>query len=224
MITVKLRPPSCLVSEEAAWRGAARRLSGSRGVLDVLPAPGPHAALDAFARDNDARPISTLTWCRQTPDPVAASLSRILVPALHQDGPANDLFVEQLCLGLLAHVAWAYGGMQPVTSAASGLAGWQERRAREIVHARFATRLTITCIARECGLTASHIARAFRWSTGQRPHEYLTAVRIGHAKDLMRDSDLPLSDIALLCGFGDQSYFTRNVGTSPGQWRRTHRA
>jgi AraC family transcriptional regulator len=198
-----------------------------RGDVDAVQYYIPRAALDAFARDNDARPVSTLAWCRRTPDPVAASLSRLLIPALHGDGPTDDLFVEQLCLGLLAHVACAYGGMQPVTPATGGLAAWQERRAREIMHARFATRLTITGIARECGLTASHFARAFRRSTGQRPHEYLTALRIGHAKELMCNSDLPLSDVALLCGFGDQSYFTRTftreVGTSPGLWRRAHR-
>jgi AraC family transcriptional regulator len=37
-------------------------------------------------------------------------------------------------------------------------------------------------------------------------------------------STLPLADIALICGFGDQSYFTRiftrSVGASPGAWRR----
>ncbi|TGE02420.1 AraC family transcriptional regulator [Methylobacterium nonmethylotrophicum] len=198
-----------------------------RGDIDAVQYYIPRAALDAFARENDARPVSTLAWCRQMPDPVAAPLSRLLIPALRGGSPANDLFVEQLCLGLLAHVACAYGGMQPATSAIGGLAGWQERRAREIMHARFATRLTIAGIARECGLTASHFARAFRRSTRQRPHEYLTAIRIAHAKELARNSDLPLSDIALLCGFGDQSYFTRTftreVGTSPGLWRRTHR-
>ncbi|WP_461317953.1 helix-turn-helix domain-containing protein [Bradyrhizobium diazoefficiens] len=40
----------------------------------------------------------------------------------------------------------------------------------------------------------------------------------------MLSTKLPLADIALICGFGDQSYFTRvfsrNVGASPGAWRR----
>ena len=42
----------------------------------------------------------------------------------------------------------------------------------------------------------------------------------------MATTGLPLADIALICGFHDQSYFTRvfsrTVGTSPGQWRRLH--
>lgn len=41
----------------------------------------------------------------------------------------------------------------------------------------------------------------------------------------MLSTKLPLADIALICGFGDQSYFTRvfsrSVGASPGSWRKT---
>ncbi|MCF4127718.1 helix-turn-helix transcriptional regulator [Methylobacterium sp. SyP6R] len=197
-----------------------------RGEVDAVQYYVPRAALDAFARDNDAGPVDTLAWCRQTPDPIVASLSRILLAA-PAAGPANGVFVEQICLGLLAHFAGTYGRMRPGTPCIGGLAAWQERRAREIMQARFATRLTITDIARECGLTASHFARAFRRSTGQPPHRTLTEIRIERAKALLRDEALSLSDIALACGFNDQSYFTRiftrAVGSSPGQWRRAHR-
>lgn len=197
-----------------------------RGEVDALQYYVPRASLDAFARDNDAAPVDTLAWCRQTPDPIVASLSRILLAA-PAAGPANAVFVEQICLSLLAHFAGTYGRMRPGTPCTGGLAARQERRAREIMQARFATRLTITDIARECGLTASHFARAFRRSTGQRPHQYLIGIRIAHAKALLRDEALSLSDIALACGFSDQSYFTRiftrGVGASPGQWRRAHR-
>jgi AraC family transcriptional regulator len=41
-----------------------------------------------------------------------------------------------------------------------------------------------------------------------------------------RATKLPLADIALICGFGDQSYFTRvfshSVGCNPGTWRRNN--
>jgi AraC-like DNA-binding protein len=52
----------------------------------------------------------------------------------------------------------------------------------------------------------------------------LTHIRVQEAKGLFRSSTLRLADIALICGFGDQSYFTRvftrSVGASPGAWRR----
>jgi AraC-like DNA-binding protein len=48
--------------------------------------------------------------------------------------------------------------------------------------------------------------------------------RVEVAKEKLRNTGLSLSDIALACGFGDQSHltrvFTRMVGVSPGAWRR----
>ena len=52
-------------------------------------------------------------------------------------------------------------------------------------------------------------------------------LRIAEAKKHLSQQHLPLSDIALMCGFGDQSHFTRVfrqlAGTSPGAWRRNQR-
>jgi AraC family transcriptional regulator len=93
-----------------------------------------------------------------------------------------------------------------------------------MMHARLATRLTIADVARECRLTPSYFAKAFRRTTGMSPLQYLTDLRVQKAKSLLQSSTLPLADIAIICGFGDQSYFTRvftrSVGTSPGAWRR----
>jgi AraC-like DNA-binding protein len=57
------------------------------------------------------------------------------------------------------------------------------------------------------------------------PHAWLLQCRVDAAKSMLRDRRLPLSEVALGCGFADQSHFTRVfsrlVGVSPGLWRRT---
>jgi AraC family transcriptional regulator len=67
-------------------------------------------------------------------------------------------------------------------------------------------------------------SRAFKQSTGIPPHQWLLDRRVETAKDLLRRSCLSLTDIALTCGFSDQSHFTRvfvrACGVSPGVWRR----
>jgi AraC family transcriptional regulator len=72
----------------------------------------------------------------------------------------------------------------------------------------------------------SHFARAFKKTTGVAPHKCLSDLRVEEAKRVMLTTKLPLADTALICGFGDQSYFTRvfsrNVGCSPGTWRRNN--
>ncbi|MDI3566837.1 helix-turn-helix transcriptional regulator [Bradyrhizobium sp. Arg816] len=56
------------------------------------------------------------------------------------------------------------------------------------------------------------------------PHKWLLKRRVDQAKSLLRDRTLPLSDVALSCGFNDQSHFTRFfaklTGVTPGAWRR----
>jgi AraC-like DNA-binding protein len=73
-------------------------------------------------------------------------------------------------------------------------------------------------------LSVSHFSRAFRRTVGAAPHSWLLTHRIEVAKAKLRDRRLSLSDVALACGFADQSHltrvFTRIVGVSPGAWRR----
>jgi hypothetical protein len=51
--------------------------------------------------------------------------------------------------------------------------------------------------------------------------------RIALAKSLLRDDHMSLAEVALACGFSDQSHFTRcfsaSVGMSPGMWRQSVR-
>jgi AraC family transcriptional regulator len=70
----------------------------------------------------------------------------------------------------------------------------------------------------------SHFSRAFRRTMGVAPHNWLLMRRVEVAKEKLRENRLSLSDVALACGFADQSHltrvFARTVGVSPGAWRR----
>ncbi len=205
------------LSENAEWELI--------GPLDLLQFYVPRRALDDFAHEHGTKPVTTLRSNRNQRDPFVSTLSSVLLSAVEEDRTTNQLFVDQIGMSLLAHFAHTYGGFRTrVGLHESGLAPWQERRAKEIMRARLASHLTIADVAAECKLTPSHFARSFRRSTGVAPHEFLSRLRIDEAKRLMSSTKLPLSDIALICGFGDQSYFTRvfsrSVGASPGAWRR----
>jgi AraC-like DNA-binding protein len=87
--------------------------------------------------------------------------------------------------------------------------------------------VSIARIADECGLSASYFVRAFRETTGMPPYKWLTALRIEKVKALLATSSEPLNEIALACGFADQSHmgraFLKHTGLAPGQWRRRYR-
>jgi AraC family transcriptional regulator len=186
----------------------------------------PRGALDAIADDSDARRIGDLN---HKPvgfdDDTVASLGRVLLPALSHPDRANQLFVDHVLLGLGINVAQTYGGMRPLSPPIrGGLAAWQEKRAKQILSAHLDGRVPLKEVARACGLSVSYFSRAFRRSAGVTPHNWLLTLRVEVAKQKLREGRLSLRDVALACGFADQSHltqvFARFVGLSPGAWRR----
>jgi AraC-like DNA-binding protein len=117
---------------------------------------------------------------------------------------------------------------EQVAGARGGLAPWQLRRAEALMSENLSVQIPLGHVAQECGLSVRHLARAFRQSTGVPPHRWLLDRRVQRAKELLPDPQLSLADVALACGFGDQSHFTRTftaaVRLSPGVWRRLRSA
>ena len=187
----------------------------------------PRAALNAIADDAAAPRIGDLNHKpgAGVTDATIFSLGSTILPALSHADQANRLFVDHVMLAAGIHLAQTYGGLRPVVRPVrGGLAPWQERRAKEILSANLDRGVPLKDVAQECRLSLSHFSRAFRSSMGVAPHSWLLTRRIEVAKQKLRDSRLPLAEVALACGFADQSHltrvFTRMVGVSPGAWRR----
>jgi len=109
-----------------------------------------------------------------------------------------------------------------------GLAPWQSRRAQEMMRSHLDEAVPLAELARALSLSPSHFSRAFKQTTGQPPHRWLMEQRIDKAKQLLIGTTLSLGEIALVCGFADQSHFTRMFSrvthSSPGAWRRHKRS
>jgi AraC family transcriptional regulator len=161
-------------------------------------------------------------------DPVVAHLGACLLPALEQPHQASEIFVGYVAMALHTHFLRKYAGTLPAPRCRrSGLAPWQLRTAKALINAHLDGNVSLAHIASECGLSASHFARAFTVSLGKPPHRWLMDQRINRGKELLLNSALSVTEIALLCGFSDQSHFTRvfsaKVGASPGYWRRVRK-
>jgi AraC-like DNA-binding protein len=186
----------------------------------------PQAALSELAAEVGA-PHATLVCRHGEPveDDVLRALGCSLLPALHARQQSNALFVDHVLLALRAHLVRTYGGVRARTPPASrGLAPWQERRARELMRAHLADGIALADLAAACTLSPSAFVHAFKRSTGISPHQWLIQRRVEFAMERMGDAGACLADIALECGFADQSHFTRafmaRMGVSPGTWRR----
>jgi AraC family transcriptional regulator len=194
--------------------------------VDTLFFHLPRDALNEITAEAGAAKVNRLVapepWL--TTDRIVDALHHPIIDALVDGSSANRLFNDHLLSALGAHFATTYGGMQPYRLDRGGLALWQERRAKELLAVNIAGDLSLGQVAHECGLSVTYFARAFKRSTGTTPHAWLQNRRIEHAKLLLYDRGLQLAEIALICGFADQSHFTRTfarlAGVPPGTWRR----
>jgi AraC-like DNA-binding protein len=152
-------------------------------------------------------------------------MAEALLPLFTAPARVSQVVIDHLMLAVGHHVASTYGGLaRSPAPTIHGLTRRQTQRAKELLVSDLSGSLRLADIARECGLSPSRFSRAFRASLGEAPHRWLIRQRIERAKALLRDDEVSLAEIALTCGFCDQSHFTRSftasTGMSPGRWRR----
>jgi AraC family transcriptional regulator len=99
---------------------------------------------------------------------------------------------------------------------------WIER-AVDFIHAEHTRSLTLAEIGRAAGVHPVHLARIFRKRHGCSVGEYVRRLRIATARATLVTSSAPLTEIAAMAGFADQSHlcrtFRRFVGVTPGRYR-----
>jgi AraC-like DNA-binding protein len=85
-------------------------------------------------------------------------------------------------------------------------------------------KITIDQMAEIAMMNRYHFIRSFRSSFGSSPYDYLTSMRISHAKNLLASTTLNASDISIRCGFFSPSRFSaafRNAtGMTPSKYRK----
>ena len=208
---------------DLAERPSAYVCSPFHSVLFRLP----RATMDDFARENGSLAIGSLDCTPGVTDPVLAGIAAALLPALERPAETSRLFLDHMALALCAHLASTYGGARSRRATVAGLAPWQERRAKELLAGNLARHVSLAEVAAECGLSRGHFSRAFKATTGQSPHAWLIGRRVEAAQHMLQASSASLSEIAIACGFADQSHLTRvfgaRTGSSPAQWRRMRR-
>lgn len=99
-------------------------------------------------------------------------------------------------------------------------------RARALLEARLEQAIGLDELARAVGLSAKHLARAFKRRYGEPPVRWRRRAAMARAATMVRSTRLPLERIAERLGFDDPAYFSRVFrqvhGESPAGFRRRH--
>jgi AraC family transcriptional regulator len=211
-------------------RGSGYETCQSLGLV-AIPAGEPHA--ESFPESGSRCLIIEVSDER-------AEFIRTFSGILDQPSIRNDLPVAGLGLqayqefrrrddvaplaieGLLLQMA-ALTSRRAPRGAVSGEPPWLVR-VKDRIQAEFRGTLRVGDLASEAGVHPVYLARAFRQRYACSPAEYIRRLRVEAAGELLARSDIPLSQVALMAGFSDQSHlahqFRRLVGISPGRYRQ----
>ena len=162
-------------------------------------------------------------------DPMLEQLAIAITTAL-RDGTAEDgLYIDTLAQMMAVHLARTHsaqsrpGRMPPLQE----ISGSRMRRVIEYIEENLEGDLSLEAMAAEVDISPIYLARAFKAAIGQSPHRYVLTRRVERAKELLRNTEMPVVDVALSSGFSSQSHlsywFQRYVGVSPAAYRQ-HRA
>ena len=96
-------------------------------------------------------------------------------------------------------------------------------RAKDRMDAASEEEWPVARLADVSGVSEAHFARSFKQAFGVPPHRYLLTRRVERAKTLLRETELPVTDIAFETGWSSLGTFGRTfrdiVGESPGEFR-----
>lgn len=158
-------------------------------------------------------------------DPVLSATARKFEAALQNMDPMGRVYGEALACTLAVElVRWQHGTKQALRKKAGTLTPHQFHRVTSFIREHLADDISLGLLAGLVGLSPWHFCRAFRQTSGMAPHQWIQAVRIERAQELLGCETLSVTDVALCVGFKNASHFARSfraiVGTSPREYRR----
>lgn len=96
-------------------------------------------------------------------------------------------------------------------------------RAQHYIEQHYGDKLTASMLSELGYMSVSSLNRRFKSEVGATPMEYLTQVRIEHAKTMLRRKDIPIMEIALRCGFSSSAHFSsrffKHTGMTPRDYQ-----
>lgn len=157
-------------------------------------------------------------------NPQIEQIGTMLLAELKNGGLAGRLYVESLTNVLAVQLLRSHSAVQSCIALWNGgLSDRQILRVIDYINAHLAQDIKLSDLAELLGLSQFHFGRLFKQSVGITPHQYLLQQRVERAKQLLKETELSVMDIALLCGFSSHSHlgkwFRQHTGMTPKTYR-----
>ncbi len=193
-----------------------------------------HLNADLFSRtvqqvgDRDPARISVLD-STGFQDPLLANIGLSLQQELQHPASASvgKLYAETAAQMLAVHLLRHYTTTNLfIRDYSRRLSSHQMQRLTAFILDHLNQNLSLEILAEQVGFSPYHFARLFRQTTGESPHQFVLRHRLEVAQRLLKETDLPLTQLALQVGFPNQSHFTqafkRHLGVTPLVYRQEY--
>lgn len=195
-----------------AFRGALVGQWAREGLFPVPPQAVPGEAGPAETRDGDG-------WAQRFDDLLHLAL-------------AAERWSQRRAVHRLEGILLDLAAMRDAAPAAAGLAAdrpepWLGRVLQELQAASEAEEAVVDyeALAGAVGMSVRTLRRRFQAAMGTTPHAYLLQQRIGAARKLLAETDMPIKTVASRLGYKDVFFFTRQfraiAGVPPAEYRKS---
>lgn len=173
-------------------------------------------AIDDFAESGC---LAFLPYFAQT-DPLICQISVALTSELESGCPSSRPYIDALTAALTAHLIRHYSP-KPTEGGVSGcgLSNHQLKQVLGYINTHLDQNITLASLASSVGMSQYYFCRLFKQSMGITPYQYVLQQRVERAKHLLKQHQFSIADVALQCGFANQSHlnrhFKRIVGVTP---------
>jgi AraC family transcriptional regulator len=174
-------------------------------------------AVEGAGRDARRLQISNRFQVRDTAIEHLAWAAKI---EMERGFPCGRIFRDSLAAALATQLVHRHSSLATVPAVPRG--AMPTRRLRQVlsyIEDHLATDLSLENIAQVAGVSVSHCKAQFHRSVGVPVYQYVIRRRVEHAARLLREGELPISQIALESGFSHQSHLARHMrrvlGISP---------
>lgn len=243
VVGVALAPGFC----EASLAGKWTTVRAETGDFSITPAAMPYAVrwrgpahfilletsleLVHAVAGNDVAPRALEMRPVHGRDQLLTQMALGLRDELQAGNPRGRLYGETLATAFTAHLLHTHAAFPlDLRQPRGGLARGRLRLVLEYIDAHLETSPSLEDLADVAGFSTFHFAHLFKQSTGLAPHQYVLKRRVESGTTLLREDRLSISEVALRCGFANQSHFAsafrRAMGVAPREYRRaisTHR-
>lgn len=160
----------------------------------------------------------------RTRDPQLEAIGMILLAELKQENLGSKLYIESLANILAVHLLRQYAAAKPrLTVYEGGLPERQVLQVLEYINEHLDQAIKLSDLAALLGMSQFHFSHLFKQAIGTAPYQYLLQQRVERAKQLLKQTDQSIVDIAFLCGFNSHSHLSKQfrqlTGITPTAYR-----